>query len=366
MTTRELKQKMYKRFTASQRMEHILAVVTFIGLALTGMPQRYADMGWAKTMISAMGGIESVRILHRFMATLLMFEVVYHIGAISYRVFVSGSRLSMIPTLQDLWNVRDYVLFNLGFRRQHPKMPRYNFGEKAEYLAFVWGTALMGLTGFMMWNPIGTAKVLPGVVIPAAKAAHSAEALLAVLSIVVWHMYNVHLRSFNRSMFTGKLSYEAMREEHADELERIERGADKVKIPPHIIAKRRRIFWPYAVVSTVVMLGAVFWFISFEESSITTVPRRDVVVFNPETAPETGDATIGENLWPTLRCRNCHGEQAQGSERIPALAGTTLPLEVFQEIVRTGRRGMPAFSPGDLSEGYLLHLWTWLQALPAR
>ena len=64
----------------------------------------------------------------------------------------------------------------------------------------------MALTGFMMWNPLATIKVLPGEFIPAAKTAHGAEAVLAVLAIIVWHMYGVHVKRFNKSMWTGKLT----------------------------------------------------------------------------------------------------------------------------------------------------------------
>ncbi|MCS7039976.1 MAG: hypothetical protein NZP34_10260, partial [Caldilineales bacterium] len=74
-----------------------------------------------------------------------------------------------------------------------------------EYWAVIWGTAVMIITGFMLWNPITTTKFLPGSWIPAAKAAHGGEALLAFLAIIVWHVYNVHIKTFNRSMFTGKL-----------------------------------------------------------------------------------------------------------------------------------------------------------------
>ncbi|MCZ7666212.1 MAG: hypothetical protein M5U34_02700 [Chloroflexi bacterium] len=59
--------------------------------------------------------------------------------------------------------------------------------KKIEYWAVIWGTAVMILTGFTLWNPIAITQFLPGQFIPAAKTAHSAEALLAVLSIVVWH-----------------------------------------------------------------------------------------------------------------------------------------------------------------------------------
>ena len=103
-------------------------------------------------------------------------------------------------------------------------MGRFTFEEKVEYWSLLWGTVIMVATGFALWNPIATARFLPGQWIPAALAAHGGEALLAVLAIVVWHGYGVHLRHFNRSMFTGSLSEAEMRQEHPLELE--ERRAD--------------------------------------------------------------------------------------------------------------------------------------------
>ena len=360
MTT-EQKQKQYTRFSASQRLEHFALIVSMVGLALTGLPQRYAEYEFAKTMISMMGGIEGVRVIHRFMATILALASIYHGAAISYKIFVLGERITMMPSLRDVWDVRDYVLFNLGLKKKHPHMPRYNFGEKAEYLAVVWGTLLMGLTGFMMWNPIATAKILPGDTIPAALAAHSAEAILAVLSILIWHMYNVHFRRFNRSMFTGKINYDAMKEEHAEELEMIERGEGKVILPPGVIAQRKRRFWPYAIVMTIIMMIGMYIFVAYEETSIETVPRQDVIVFSPEVVPESGDVDVGATLWPTLRCARCHGDDATGRSDAPALVQTALPFDEFLQTVRAGKGDMPEIGVGEISDAYLLHVWTWLQ-----
>ncbi len=60
---------------------------------------------------------------------------------------------------------------------------------------------------------------------PAAKAAHGGEAVLAVLAIIIWHFYHVHIKHLNQSMFTGKLSQEEMEHEHPAELAQIEAGA---------------------------------------------------------------------------------------------------------------------------------------------
>ncbi|MBZ0300912.1 MAG: c-type cytochrome [Anaerolineae bacterium] len=355
--------KQYSRFTPAQRFEHIVLLVSFTGLALTGLPQKFSAEAWAQSMITALGGIESVRIIHRFLATLLMAEAIYHGGVITYKLFVLGQRATMIPTLRDLWDLRDWILFNLGLKAEHPHLPRFNFGEKAEYLAVVWGTLVMVLTGFMLWNPIATTRFLPGEAIPSARAAHGGEALLAVLAIVIWHMYNVHLKRFNRSMFTGKISREAMEEEHAEELEAIEEGRKPVVFPQEVVVKNRLYFWPFALVISTFLVAGLIWFITFEQTAITTVPRQDVVVYAPQVTPASADPAVGAALWPTIRCARCHGDDASGGSGVPALRGLTMNFDDFYQIVRSGRDQMPAIGREEIPDGYLLHLWAWLQSL---
>ena len=355
--------KQFKRFVPAQRMEHIVLLLTFTGLALTGLPQKYAAEAWAKTMIQFFGGIESTRIIHHFLATLLMAEAIYHGGVISYKLYVLGRRATMIPGIRDARDVINWIAFNLGLRKVHPSLPRYNFGEKVEYLAVVWGTIVMAITGFMMWNPITTTHIFSGSVIPAARAAHGAEAVLAVLSILIWHFYNVHFKRFNKAMWTGNLSREEMEEEHGEELEAIHQGREEITLPPQTVARRRRRFWPYAVIMTVLLTGGLIWFISFEDTAITTVPRQNIVVFAPQVTISAGDATVGAALWPTLRCARCHGESAQGGPDAPTLRGLDMTFDQFYAQVRTGVPDkMPAFSAEEIPDPYLLHLWTWLKS----
>ncbi len=358
--------KEYPRFTAGQRFEHIILIVTFSGLALTGLPQTFANQGWAQTLIDLMGGIESIRIVHRILATLLMAECIYHGGIISYKLYVLGRRAIMIPGLRDARDAVHWIGFNLGIAKQHPHLPRFNFGEKFEYLAVVWGTLIMVITGFMLWNPIATVTYLPGEVIPAARAAHGGEALLAVLSIIAWHMYNVHVKRFNRSMFTGKITHEEMVEEHAEELEALERGEKPVDPPAEIIAKRQRRFWPYATVMTIVLVAGLIWFVTFERTAIATIPRQ---LSQPNTLVDfsafTGDAERGAALWQTLECKSCHGENAQGqSESMNVvLAGTEISLNTFVDAVRRGPADMHPFSQEQVSDEQLVDLYTWLRSL---
>jgi formate dehydrogenase gamma subunit len=363
MTTHSspLRQQYYKRFGPAERMEHMALLVSFTMLAVTGLPQRYSEYQIAKDFINVLGGIESVRILHRFFAIILMAGAIYHGGAVSYKIYVRGARLNMIPGVRDLRDAIHFVMHNLGLRKDHPRMPRFNFGEKVEYLAVVWGTLVMIVTGFMMWNPVLTNDLLPGAVIPIARLAHSMEAVLAVLSILVWHMYNVHLKRFNRSMFTGKLSYEEMAEEHAEELDLIEHGEADVQVPPEVIAKRQRRFFPYAVGMSITLVAALIFFVTYETSSIETVPRQERAIIAPVFEAEEGFADTGAGLWKSVRCASCHGEDALGlTGSGPAILHTELSYSDFYFQVRLGENQMPAFSTGELSDAGLLDIYAWL------
>lgn len=260
------------RFRLPERIEHIILLISFTGLALTGLPQKFAQNPFAESIIVLMGGIETVRIIHRVFATVLMAAGIYHGGAITYKLFVLGQPPYLLPNFSDLTDLIQTMAFNLGLRDEHPRMGRFNFEEKLEYWAVIWGMGIMILTGFMLWNPIATTRFLPGEAIPAAKTAHGNEAVLAVLAIIIWHMYNVLVVHRNFSMFTGKIDREIMEEKHAQELEAIERGEIPQPPPPDVYRKRMKRFVPFAVVMTILLLAGLIWFVTFEHSAITTIP----------------------------------------------------------------------------------------------
>ena len=85
----------------------------------------------------------------------------YHVLALAYKVFVLRVRWTMLPVIEDIQHLIQDILYFLGFRKHRGYYGRYNYAEKVEYLAVVWGTVIMGLTGFMMWNPLSTTRLLP-------------------------------------------------------------------------------------------------------------------------------------------------------------------------------------------------------------
>jgi len=279
-TTGNHKSERYPRFDTGQRIEHGLLILSFTILSITGLPQKYPDTGWGEGMIWLMGGIELTRFIHHTAAIVLIVGSIYHLVGVGYRLVVKRVQMSMLPGWKDVVDVVQSLGYNFGLIKEPPKMGRYTFGEKVEYWAVVWGTVIMILTGFVLWNPIATTRILPGELIPAAKAAHGGEALLAVLSIVTWHMYNVHVKHFNKSMFSGWLNRHEMEEEHPLELAAIESSPAKT-VDPEVLRRRQRLYLPVAVIFSLVMLVSVYFFVTFEETAITTVPRQTVEVFSP-------------------------------------------------------------------------------------
>lgn len=262
----------YLRFPIARRIEHWVMMLSFTTLGLTGIPQKFSTSNISISIIQALGGIEVLRTIHHTAAIIMMLGSVWHLLVMGYSVFVLRDKMSMLPTLQDAKDGIQALLYNVGFAKTYPQMGRYTFEEKMEYWAFVWGTAVMTITGFLMWNPITSTKYLPGEFVPAAKAAHGGEAVLAVLAIIIWHMYGVHIKRLNKAMFTGKQTEHEMLHEHPLELADIKAGIADRRPDAATLRKRQMIYYPIAAILTVAMLGGLYGFINAEETAIKTVP----------------------------------------------------------------------------------------------
>jgi len=349
-----LQTKTYTRFDLAQRIQHLVFLISFSILGLTGLAQKFALSPISQWVIASLGGIETTRIIHRTSSVAMMIVSIYHVLELTYRVYVLRVKWSMLPWIDDIQHVIQDVMYYLGFRKHKAYYGRYNYAEKMEYLAVVWGTLIMGLTGFMMWNPISTARILPGEAIPAAKAAHSGEALLAVLAIILWHFYHVHIKHFNKSMFTGKLTRKEMEHEHPAELAQIDAGENEFRPSPKDIRRRKTVFFPVAFVILVAYGFGIVGFVSGEKTAISTVPQGETaqvyVPVTPTPRPtltpmptlEPG-ALVAENSWRGSyeilfrnRCGTCHGATSVGG----------LSIETYQSILKGGASG-PGIVPGN-------------------
>jgi hypothetical protein len=267
----------------------------------------------------------------------------------------------MLPVIEDAQHLIQDVLYFLGIRKHRGYYGRYNYAEKVEYLAVVWGTIIMGITGFMMWNPLSTTRLLPGEFIPAAKAAHGAEAILAVLAIIIWHFYHVHIKHLNKSMFNGKLTRTEMKHEHPAELAQIDNGQAYKKPPAKELRTRQLIYFPAALVFTLAFGFGIIKFTTFEVTAITTVPQGETAqVYVPvtptprpsPTPPPTlvPGAEVGAMTWDGYfsglfrnRCSSCHGVTKVGG----------LSLSTYQDALKGGNSG-PAIVPNNPDQSVLV------------
>ncbi len=364
--------KTYVRFDIVQRIQHITFLISFTLLGLTGLPQKFPLSPISVGLFQILGGVETVRLIHHSSAIVMMIVSVFHVLEVLYRVIVLRTPISMIPWINDLIHVYEDVLYYLGLRKHKAYYGRYSYAEKAEYLALIWGTVVMGLTGFMMWNPLTTLRILPGEAIPAAKAAHGGEAVLAVLAIIIWHFYHVHIKHLNLSMFTGKLSQEEMEHEHPAELASLTSGKTPNLIPPAVLRKRQYIYAPIAIIILAVFSYGFYFFVGSETTAVVVpnfqptlpvyVPQTSTplptATFTPTPAPTatpvpateasdstpaaeapvaatvTWDAEVGPLF--AQKCLMCHGASASGG----------LNLSTYADAMKGGVSGS-VFTPGD-------------------
>jgi formate dehydrogenase subunit gamma len=91
----------------------------------------------------------------------------------------------------------------LFLSKEKPKYGKFNFEQKITYWFLFVGLGILIVTGFIIWFPITFTRLLPGGIVPAAKLAHSTEAIVAAIFVVIWHFYHVHIERLNLSIFTG-------------------------------------------------------------------------------------------------------------------------------------------------------------------
>lgn len=227
----------FRHLTVNQRWQHIVLMVSFGGLALTGLPLKYAHVSWLHELYLMLGGIELSTVLHRVFAVVMGLVFVYHfiyIGVVYIRWYLaplwragkltlvnavkSALCLPMVPTVDDLVNVWKHCKYRLFLAKTKPAAGRFNLKEKFGYLAVFWGVPVIGLSGIILWGEEIYTKILPGNFLNFCLIAHSDEALLACIVIFLWHLYNTHLKleyfPMGLSWLTGKKKESEIIQEH--------------------------------------------------------------------------------------------------------------------------------------------------------
>jgi cytochrome b subunit of formate dehydrogenase len=215
-----------RRFSTGRIIEHQLNALLFILLVLTGLSQRFHDYSAAQWVIMKLGGVDTTRLIHRYSGLLFTLLCTVHIVSASLGVLLKKFPPSMIITLHDFSDAVDNIKYYFGISNEPAHCARYDYKQKFEYWGVLMGGALMIGTGLILWFPVLVTHFMPGELIPAAKAAHTNEALMAFLIIIVWHIYgsifSPEVFPLDTAIFTGVISRERMVHEHPLELAQIE------------------------------------------------------------------------------------------------------------------------------------------------
>jgi len=215
----------FVRFNKNFRFQHIVMFTSCFLLMFTGLPLKFPDFFVSQILMKLFGGIRGSTVIHRIGAVMLIYFMVHHFF---YCIMSKQGRndfVKLIPMPKDAKDLVLNVKHFLGKNPDRPKFDRFSYIEKFDYWAVYWGCVIMIGSGLVLWFEGIAMKYLPKYWVDIAHEAHSDEALLATLAIVIWHFYNVH---FNPDRFPGtlmwwhgKISKHEMIEEHPLEYERM-------------------------------------------------------------------------------------------------------------------------------------------------
>jgi formate dehydrogenase gamma subunit len=208
------------RMNVRFRAAHGLVVLSFPVLVVTGFALKYPEASWSAPLLLWEGRFAFRGWLHRAAGIVLLLALVYHCIHLATSPRDRAILRAMLPTRQDLRDLIALTRYNLGLVQQRPTFGKFSYAEKLEYWAFLWGSLVMALSGFLLWFNDFTLRYFPTWVADAATAIHWYEAILATLSILIWHFYMVifdpDVYPMERAWITGRVSAEHLRRTRPD------------------------------------------------------------------------------------------------------------------------------------------------------
>lgn len=220
--------KKYLRMTLNERIQHLVLMLSFIVLIITGFALKYPEALWVQAFRNVFGenAFEWRGDVHRIAAVFLIAVSVYHIF---YLIFSGRGRefiRDMWISKKDLTEMTDALKYYMGKKTEKPKFGRFSYIEKLEYFAVYWGNFTMVVTGVFLWFENTFLPVITPTGMEIATAIHFYEAILASLAILFWHfyfvIYNPDIYPMNKAWITGYISRHQMENEHPGWLEELE------------------------------------------------------------------------------------------------------------------------------------------------
>lgn len=229
-----------ERFTPYQRFLHLLVIISFLTLAITGMVLKFAMEGWAKLIAEYAGGFAVLGALHRFFAVITFLYFILTLGLLFKMWKKSGKTMldfildpeGLVPNLNDAKEMAG--TFKWFFGGPQPRYGRWTYWEKFDFMAVFWGIAVIGSTGLALWFPEQFSLVFPGYWLNIATIIHSDEALLASGFIFTIHFYNTHLRPekfpLDPVIFVGSITVDELKHERPREYDQLVASGELEKL----------------------------------------------------------------------------------------------------------------------------------------
>ncbi len=270
--------RLYRRFPPFVRKLHFTVIVSFLGLAVTGLSLKFSGTWWARLLSDLLGGFETMGFIHRCCALLTFGYAAAHIWYLvklkrstgrTWREFVFHKD-SLMFNRRDWEEFKGSIKWFLG-KGPRPAYGRWTYWEKFDYFAVFWGVAVIGTSGLILWFPEFFTLFIPGRLVNVAAIVHGDEALLATAFIFTIHFFNTHFRPdkfpMDLVMFTGRMPLEELEHERPREYaDWVARGKpeDKLAAPlPRWYEKWARVFGFAALATGLTLIVLIVYSVVF-------------------------------------------------------------------------------------------------------
>jgi cytochrome b subunit of formate dehydrogenase len=188
--------EVFERMDRSERLQHILVILSFTALAASGLPLLGRPAPAAAARLVA---------VHHASAAIFIVALAWHVLRAFLTVPGRDTLRERVPRVRDL----------------RGPAGRYRFVDKLDYWGFLSGSAVMVVTGVLMAVPGPALKLVSPAVFRAVVAVHGGEAILAVVVVLTWHTYAAHLRPgvfpMSRVWLDGGVTGAELRRDHPAE-----------------------------------------------------------------------------------------------------------------------------------------------------
>lgn len=211
----------FVRLNRSEKTQHMIFMLCFVILVITGFMLKIPA-----TIVQKLGPFGDTvffyrSLLHRVAGTTMILVSLYHIYYLLFRPGGHRWLFDMLPRFKDLKDLILNFLYFFNIRKAPPEFDRFSYMHKMEYGALFAGTTLMSVSGVLLWSEWRWSKFILDIAV----IVHGMEAVLACLAIMVWHMYEIHLKPhkspLDKVWITGLIDEEEMQQEHPLHYKRI-------------------------------------------------------------------------------------------------------------------------------------------------